>query len=290
MQGRVMGIMDGLRTVVWWRAVGEPPGNQLPEAFIQADLGFEAEHFAGLLRGGQPPWDGIHGALGLVVDGEIAVHHLHDRLCEIVEAGLGSTTHVEDVAGYIGSGCEQVGAGDVFHMNPVHGLESVAKDHGRLAGRDTFHPADQYLRVDPMDVHAWAIDVEVAQGDIVEPVHVVKAAQETLVEQLCGAVECLVVVRMVELSRGETIGQTVHRGGGRSHYLFDARCYGGFEYIKRAGREHVDRQPWLVSALSYADRGLVEDDVGVSHQLRQQAHVADVPFHYVDKPAGECLG
>ena len=54
---------------------------------------------------------------------------------------------------------------------------------GGSPGRDALHPADQHLGVDAVDVHARAVDVEVAQRHVVQPVHVVEAAQQPLVER-----------------------------------------------------------------------------------------------------------
>ena len=53
---------------------------------------------------------------------------------------------------------------------------------GGRPGVDPLHPADQHLGVLAVDVHPRAVDVEVAQRHVVEPVHVVEGAQQPLVE------------------------------------------------------------------------------------------------------------
>ena len=66
-------------------------------------------------------------------------------------------------------GGQQVRAGDVVDVDEVHRLGAVAEDQGELAGLDPLDPAHQHLGVDPVDAHPRAVDVEVAQRDIVEP-------------------------------------------------------------------------------------------------------------------------
>ena len=76
---------------------------------------------------------------------------------------------------------------------------AVAEDHRRLAGRDALHPADEHFGVGAVHVHARSVDVEVAQRDVVQSVHVGEAAQQPFVERLGGAVDRAVVVRMMVL-------------------------------------------------------------------------------------------
>ena len=58
---------------------------------------------------------------------------------------------------------QHVGPGDVVDVDEVHRLLAVAEDQRRLAGGDALHPADQHFGVLAVDVHARAVDVEVAQ-------------------------------------------------------------------------------------------------------------------------------
>ena len=53
---------------------------------------------------------------------------------------------------------------------------AVAEDQRRLAGGDALHPAHEHLGVDAVDVHPRAVDVEVAQRDVVEALHRVEAS------------------------------------------------------------------------------------------------------------------
>ena len=58
---------------------------------------------------------------------------------------------------------QDVGPRDVVDVDEVHRLRAVAEDQRRLAGGDALHPADEHLGVGAVDVHARAVDVEVAQ-------------------------------------------------------------------------------------------------------------------------------
>ena len=89
-------------------------------------------------------------------------------------------------------------------VDEVHRLPAVAEDQRRLPVDDPLHPADQHLGVEAVHVHPRAVDVEVAQRDVVEPVHRVEAAQHALVERLGRAVEGVVVVGVVPLGRSGT--------------------------------------------------------------------------------------
>ena len=104
----------------------------------------------------------------------------------------------------------------------VHRLRAVAEDQRRLAGGDALHPAHEHLGVDAVDVHPRAVDVEVAQRDVVEAVHRVERAQQALVEDLGGAVERVVVVRVVVLGRREVLGEAVDRRRRRGDELAHA--------------------------------------------------------------------
>ena len=91
-----------------------------------------------------------------------------------------------------------------------------------MPGGDALHPAHEHLGVDAVDVHPRAVDVEVAQRDVVEPVHRVEAAQQALVEGLGGAVEGVVGVGVVALVGRELLGEAVDRGRGRGDELAHA--------------------------------------------------------------------
>jgi hypothetical protein len=73
-------------------------------------------------------------------------------------------------------------------MHEIHGLLAVAENNRRLPSRNSLHPADQDLGIASMQVHPFAVDVEIAKRHVVELVHVVEGAQQSFVEGLGGAV------------------------------------------------------------------------------------------------------
>ena len=48
---------------------------------------------------------------------------------------------------FVGAEGQHVRAGDVRHMDEVHGLRALTEDHRRLTRLDAFHPADEHLGV-----------------------------------------------------------------------------------------------------------------------------------------------
>ena len=155
---------------------------------------------------------------------EVGAHDAQQHLGELEQAGLRAAGDVEDRVGHVALGGEEVRARDVADVDEVHRLRAVAEDQRRLAGRDPLHPAHEDLGVEAVDVHARAVDVEVAQRDVVEPVHRVQAAQQALVEGLRRAVERVVGVRVVLLGGRELLGEAVDRGRRGRDDLADARA------------------------------------------------------------------
>ena len=150
-------------------------------------------------------------ALGAVLDAQVRVHHLEQHPRELVEARLDAAGDVDDLVADAGLRGQDVGPRDVGDEDEVHGLLAVADDDRRLAGGDALHPADEHLGVDAVDVHALAVDVEVAQGDVVQARHRVVAAQQPLVVDLGRAVQRVVGVRVVVLGGRELGGEAVDR-------------------------------------------------------------------------------
>src|SRR5579875_1756084 len=111
-----------------------------------------------------------------------------------------------------------------------------------------------------MHVHPGSVDVEVAQRHVVEPAHRVEAAQQALVERLRRAVEGVVAVRMVTLWSRELLRQPVHRGRGGGDDFSHPLAGSGLEHVEGTVDEHLQSKPWLLRALGYPDRRLMEDD------------------------------
>ena len=140
---------------------------------------------------------------------------------------------------------------------------------GGPSGGDALDPADEYLGVYAVDVHPRPVDVEVAQRHVVQAVHRVIAAQQTLVEQLRRAIQRLVGVGVVLLRRREPLGHPVHGRGRGGDDLAHPRLDGGVEHIGRATDQHVEREPGLLRAAGDPQGRLMEYDVDAVEQ----------PFH-----------
>src|SRR5690606_6266933 len=125
-------------------------------------------------------------------------------------------------------------------------------------------------------IHARAIDVEIAQGDVFEAVHLVETAQEGFVIDLGGAVDGAVVVGMVLFGGGVNVGGAQHRGGGGGDDFLNAGVHCGFEHVEGAGGENVMGKTRFFGALGDADCGLVEENVDAGHGLGDFGSVADV--------------
>jgi hypothetical protein len=231
------------------------------------------------VRGSCPPGHLVHGALRPVLDWEVRIRHAQQGLRQPDEAGLHPAGHVEDLVGRAGLGGKDVGAGDVADVDEVHRLRAVAEYEQRAALGDPLHPAHEHLGVDAVDVHPRAVDVEVAEGHVVEAVHRMEAAQEAFVEGLRRAVERVVCVRVVRLGGGEALGQAVDRGRRCGNHLVHAGLDGGLDDVEGAVDEHLDGQPGVLRALRDADCRLVEDHVDVLGHVPNQRSIADVALH-----------
>ena len=103
-------------------ALGAPPLDEAGEAFLEVDLGLEAELLARGARVRQPPGDAVDGARRAVLDREVRAHHLQQHLGQLEQARLGPAGDVEDDVGEVGGGGEHVRARDVAHVDEVHRL------------------------------------------------------------------------------------------------------------------------------------------------------------------------
>ena len=103
----------------------------------------------------------------------------------------------------------------------------------RLSGSDALHPADQDLGISAKNIHARPVDIEVSQGDVIQPGHIVKAAQQSFVEDFGGAVQGAVAVGVMVFGGGEFAGQAVHGCAGGGNDAADFCLQGGLEHVVR---------------------------------------------------------
>src|SRR3954447_20056445 len=96
---------------------------------------------------------------------------------------------------------ENIGARDIPNVNEVHCLLAITKDNRNLPRLKALHPPNQHFGVAPMDIHTISVDIEVSEGDVVEPVHVIERPKESLIERLGSAIERSVVVGTLPLGR-----------------------------------------------------------------------------------------
>ena len=277
------------------RAVGPPPGDQGVEALVEADPGLEAGQLAGEADIGEAARHRVDAALRLVDRHQVGpAHHGGEPLRQFEERGLFAAPDIERDVARRGERRQDVGPGDVAHVDEVHGLQAVAEDQRRLTPGDPLHPADQDLGVAPVQVHARAVDVEVAQGDVVEPVHVVGGAQQALAEALGRAVERAVAGMRLGLRGREGRGHAVDRGRGGVDDLADLLLDAELDEARGRVDHHLDRLARLGGAVGDAQRRLVEDGVAARHQPGHQVAVADVADDELDRArghgAGEVLG
>ena len=147
---------------------------------------------------------------------------------------------------------------------------------------DALDPADQHFGVLAFDVHARAVDVEVAHRDIVQAVHVVVRAQQALEHDLRSAVPGAVVVGVVIFGRREGVGEAEDRGGGGGEHLLHAGLVGGVDDVERAVVHHFHGFARIGGAGGDADGGHVDDRVHAFGDLVDQVLVADVALDELD--------
>ena len=259
--------------------------------FSRAMRRLEADQLAGLRDIGEAPRHGVHRARLLVQRYELRMaHDAAKEASEVEQRGLRPAADIQRDVARRRDGREDVGARHVAHMDHVHGLQAVAEDDRRLAAREAFHPTHQDLGVAAVDVHARAIDVEVAQRDVVQPVHIVEGAVEPLVEGLGRAVERAVVVGMLCLGGGELVRHAIDRGGGGGDQLSDVRGEAQFHEIIGRRDHHLEGGAWFLRALRDAQRGLVEDGIAASDERLHRRRVPDIALDQAHSVAGERAG
>ena len=185
-------------------AFGTPPVHQIGEALLERDGRHEAEQSLAFACRRSRRGTGLTERSGANSGVRLRWPMTDSKASrEFEQAGLGSAGDIEPTSVAGATAAEDIGARDVANMDEVHGLLAVAEDDRRHAGFKPLHPADQHLGVSAVDVHALAVDVEIAEGDVIEPVHVVVGAEQSLVEGLGRAVEGAVVVGVLPLGRRE---------------------------------------------------------------------------------------
>ncbi len=214
-------------------------------------------------------------------------HDLAEQRAELRKRRLCARGDVEIHVGGVTRERQDVDAGDVADIDEVHRLEAVAKDQRRLATVNAVHPADHHLGIHAVDVHARAVDVEVAQRGVGQPVHFVEAAQHMFEANLVRAVERAVVEGVILVHR-QVAGLTVDRGARGGDHFLDTRRHGRFEDVERAVHHDSVRLAWRLRALRDTQRRLVIDVVHALHAVGDELAVADVAFHEGDPSA--CAG
>src|SRR5215467_133864 len=215
------------------------------------------------------------------------VHHLEEPVGELAQRGLDAGADVENGVSHLRRHCQHVGTRHVAHVHEVHRLRAVAEDRWRTPALDGIHPANHHFGVGAVDVHPRPVHVEGPKRDVVEVVHVVEAAEQRLIEQLCCAVERAVVVRVMRLPRGKLFGQSVHRRRRSRHHFRDALLDRGFKDIEGPVDEDVLGHPRVVRALGDADRRLMKYVRDPRHGTRNIAAAAEVGFDDADTTAGK---
>ena len=155
-------------------------------------------------------------------------------------------------------GGQQVGSGNIRDVDKIHRLGAVAKDQRAFAGRDALHPADQDLGIGAKNIHARPVDIEVSQGDVIQPGHIVKTAQQTFVEDFGGAVQGAVAVGVMVFGGGEFAGQAVYGCAGCGNDTANSCLQGGLEHVIRAVHQDLQRQARFFGALGDTDGSLVK--------------------------------
>ena len=167
------------------RPARPPPGDELVDALLEVDFASKPSSSRRLRSSARRRGTGFTGALRAVLGTSSAGHMCSsERRARSSRRGLRPAADVETLSSLASIARQDVRARDVVDIDEVHGLQAVAEDDRRLAARDALHPADQHLGVAAVDVHARPVDVEVAQRDVVQPVHVVEGAQSPSLKTL----------------------------------------------------------------------------------------------------------
>src|SRR5580765_2926530 len=174
-------------------------------------------------------------------------------------------------------------------MGKVHRVGSVPEDLRRLPGGDRLHPSDEYLGVGAEHVHPPPVHVEIPQPDVVETVHVIEAAQQPFVEELCGAVDGSVRVGMVRLDGWKCLSESVDRSGRRRDHLADLGADRRLQHVECAVDEDILRQARIVGAVCDPNGRLMKYDADALHGAGHGVGIADAALDDSYPPGGARL-
>ena len=130
-----------------------------------------------------------------------------------------------------------------------------------------------------MQVHARAVDVEVAQRHVGQATHGVARAQQALQHHLAGAVPGLVVVRVMIFAGRERVGQAVDRCRRGGDDLLDAGFTGGLHDVEAAVAHDLHRPPRVGRAGGDAEGREMDHGVHAIRRSPDSIGVADVALH-----------
>ncbi len=127
-----------------------------------------------------------------------------------------------------------------------------------------------------MQVHARAVDVEVAQRDVGQAVHRVIGAQQPFEHHLAGPVPGVVVVRVVVLAGREAVGHAVDGRRRRGDDLAHAGLLGGLHHVEGAVAHRLQRGARLRRTGGDPQRGHVDHGVHAGGGAADRLRVLDV--------------
>ena len=84
---------------------------------------------------------------------------------------------------------------------------------------------------------------------------------------------------MMALRGGKFLGLAVDGSGRRVDDPFYLCRHGRFEDVERSGRQDIVGEPWVLGTLSYADCGLVKNDIDAFHDVADEFCIANITLH-----------
>src|SRR5439155_12658954 len=203
-------------------------------------------------------------------------HGIDQCAGKLLQCRLYSGRHVADDVGGVTRRGEEIGAGDIIDEYEVHGMASIAIDERRLPAYDALHPSHEDLYMGASYVHAWTVDIEIAERDVVEAIFVVEAPKQAFFEHLGCAVQGSTAVRMMILTRRESLGHPVHRSRRRGDDLGYSGSLRGLDNVERPIDHDFKREPRIPCTVGKPYRGLMEHNIDPLGDLCDECGIADV--------------